>query len=208
VVTRQLGRRRRVEACGAGVLLRQLLLSVTRQLRRPRLRDGGGDAPAAWRDDLRMVTRPRCSECRKTFTPSPCAGSKQKVCGPACRGRRDRKLTRARRRGEIEAYRADERERQASRRSGVRAARGGGAGGACHAPRWAPKSSEVQDEFVEILVRLRGVSRATLVRARSLKRAPARRMVVTAGEVSRATLDVQVCDSTGRSGPILGTCHA
>jgi hypothetical protein len=127
-----------------------------------------------------MVTRPRCSECRKTFTPSPRAGSKQKACSAKCSAARERRLARARRRRDIEAYRNDELERQhASRRKQAEAARGGGSGDARHAEESAPKSLETQDKVVEIVVRVPELSRGTIVRVRSLKRLPALEILVT-----------------------------
>jgi hypothetical protein len=127
-----------------------------------------------------MVTRKRCSECRKTFTPSPRAGSTQRVCGAKCRATRDRDLARARRRSDLDAHRSDECERQQTcRRKRAEAAREEGSGGARHAPASAAKSLETQDEFVEIVVRLSKASRATIVRVRSLKRLPARKILAT-----------------------------
>jgi hypothetical protein len=131
-----------------------------------------------------MATRRRCTECRCVFTPSPRAQSTQRVCGPECRAARDRKLARARRRREVDAYRADERGRQQERRAAqaaraaeVRAgqaeaatpdaaqARAVTAGGGCHAPPSASNPSESLDEIVRFVDRRLEVSRASLLRA-------------------------------------------
>jgi hypothetical protein len=118
------------------------------------------------------------------FTPSPQAQSTQRVCGPECRVARDRKLARARRRREVEAYRADERGRQQERRAAQAAraaetctaqgeaatpeaaqARAAAAGGGCHAPPSASKPSESLEEVVRFVDRRLEASRASLLRA-------------------------------------------
>ena len=109
----------------------------------------------------------RCTECRRTFVPAasakttppgsetPAAKTTQRVCGAACRAARDRKLARARRRRDVEAYRADEQARQQAFRE--RRAAG-------HAGASAPKSEISQDEVAVIVARVLEASRATLVR--------------------------------------------
>lgn len=109
-----------------------------------------------------MVTRSRCKVCRKRFIASRQSGQKQGVCSEACRVRRRRKLARERRCKDVEAFRADERERQSRRRGKLAAARASMvAGGAetvsgteapkCHVPASALKSLELQEEIHRIL---------------------------------------------------------
>jgi len=109
-----------------------------------------------------MVTRSRCSECRKRFVASRQAGEDQRTCCETCRVLRRRKCARKRRRRDVEAYRADERERQRLRRARLAAARAQGelpvaegdlqakAGGG-HVPASALKSLELQEEIHRIL---------------------------------------------------------
>ena len=59
-----------------------------------------------------MQKRCRCSECRRSFEPSPRAGKRARVCGPECRRLRRRRQKKRRREADLEGYRADERERQ------------------------------------------------------------------------------------------------
>jgi hypothetical protein len=129
-----------------------------------------------------MSARRRCTECRKTFDPAITARDTQRVCGAACRASRDRRLARARRRRELDDYRADERERQCTRRE-RREADG------CHAPPSAPKCAELPREVVEIVDRLVRVSRATLLRQiRGFFQRGVAPGVAKAGAMSRATL--------------------
>jgi len=96
----------------------------------------------------------------KTTPPgseAPAARTTQRVCGAACRAARDRKLARARRRRDVEAYRADEQARQQACRERRAVAAG-------HAGASAPKSSISQDEVAVIVARVLEASRATLVR--------------------------------------------
>lgn len=65
-----------------------------------------------------MSHRKRCTECRRRFKPSVTAKERQLVCGSSCRQSRRNRLARARRQHDLEAARADERERQTRRRAG------------------------------------------------------------------------------------------
>jgi len=111
-----------------------------------------------------MVTRKRCSECGRRYTPSPRAQSTQRVCGAACRAARDRKLARARRRREIDDYRADERVRQRASRAARAKAPTAEVGASCHAAPSASKPSELPEEVVQLLEHAVAASRATLLR--------------------------------------------
>lgn len=155
-----------------------------------------------------MVTRRRCSECRCPFTPSRRALLTQRVCGAECRAARDRKLARARRRREIEDYRADEQLRQEASRG--RRAKGplAATGDVCHAPASASKSSELPEKVVRFVDRAVEASRATLLRVLSRNWPRPRENVAAAGEVSRASFGVQVPDLTARCDENLGRCHA
>lgn len=103
----------------------------------------------------------RCSECRRTFTPSVRAISSQKVCSAECRRRRDRKLARRRRDEELEAFREDERGRQrahrAKRREGSERENG-------HAPACGCKQRDLQAKVVIFVDRALARSRASLLR--------------------------------------------
>ena len=85
-----------------------------------------------------MVTRCRCTECRKRFVASPRAGKEQCTCSDACRVLRRRKLARERRGKDLEGYRADERVRQRQRRARLQAQCAQGGSGRetleCHVP--------------------------------------------------------------------------
>jgi len=102
-----------------------------------------------------MVTRCRCTECRKRFVASPRAGKEQCTCSDACRVLRRRKLARERRGKDLEGYRADERVRQRQRRARLQAqcVQGGWGGETleCHVPASALKSLELQEEIHQIL---------------------------------------------------------
>jgi hypothetical protein len=141
------------------------------------------------------------------------------VCGPACRAARDRKLSRARRRREIEDYRADERERQRQSRQARRAkahsaearsaeARSAEANPVGHAPASAAKPRQLPPEVVEWVERAVDRSRASLMR--DLRRFwPSRsESVAASGEVSRASFGGQVMDSAKQSGTIMDGGHA
>ena len=71
----------------------------------------------------RAMARRRCSECRKRYTPNLRAFTHQRVCGEACRRRRRNRLARRRRGDDLDAQRADERERQLKRRDTAKAAK-------------------------------------------------------------------------------------
>ena len=100
----------------------------------------------------------RCTECRKTFTPSPRAGSRQRVCGTACRLRRNRKLARRRRREDLLECREDERVRQVAHRAKVRSGR------VCHAQPSDAKTSKLHKKVATLVDRSLARSRATLLR--------------------------------------------
>jgi hypothetical protein len=72
----------------------------------------------------------QCTECRKAFVPNASARKTQKTCGrKACRDERRWRHARRRRRSDLAAYRADERERQQRRRARLKEEReGAGAG--------------------------------------------------------------------------------
>jgi len=155
-----------------------------------------------------MASRRRCTECRRTFTPSPRALATQCVCGPACRAARDRKLARARRRREIDDYRADECDRQRASRAGrARSATTVGVPPGCHAPPSASKSPDLRKEIAQIVERIVARSRATL--EHDLRRIwPRQREIVARpGAASRASFGAQACDSEGQSGAIPACCH-
>jgi hypothetical protein len=115
------------------------------------------------------------------FTPSPRAQLTQRVCGPACRVARNRKLARARRRRDEDGYRADECRRQQERREAhasrasttgaAEAAAKAGTSGAtevrrgCHAPPSVSKSLKLLDDLVQFVDRRLEASRASLLRA-------------------------------------------
>jgi hypothetical protein len=155
-----------------------------------------------------MATRRRCSECRCSFTPSPRARTTQQVCGPGCRAVRDRKLARARRRADIEGYRADERRRQQARRAERAEARSVEAPRDGHVPASAAKHSKMREEFARFVDRAVEASRATLLR--DLRREWPRlcEILVTGGEVSRASFRGQAADLTAQSATIVDGCHA
>lgn len=59
------------------------------------------------------ISRRRCTECRRWFTPSAQTAHNQKTCGrPGCRRRRRARLTRRRRALSLQDSRVSERERQ------------------------------------------------------------------------------------------------
>lgn len=156
-----------------------------------------------------MGIRRRCTECRRSFIPSPRALATQRVCGPECRATRDRKQARKRRRDDLDAYREDELRRQQEARARRAAAPSPPpAPPGCHAPPSPPKSTDLQEEFVRILARLVEVSRATLRREGRRRAAPMRPIVAKAPPASRATFGLQVCDPTRDPGAILAACHA
>ncbi len=144
-----------------------------------------------------MVLCRRCSECRRTFKVSPSARKTQRVCGAACRAKRDRRLARARRRREIDEARIEERERQSAWRE-VRSKAG------CHAPASEPKCSFSLNEIGQFVDRALELSRATLVRE---VRGILRRFATNRGSdeggqapLSRASLAAQAVDTMAVSG--------
>jgi len=155
-----------------------------------------------------MATRRRCSECRCTFTPSPRARTTQQVCGPSCRAVRDRKLARARRRADIEGFRADELRRQQASRAARAEARGVAAPRDGHAPASAAKYAEVREEVAQFVDRAVAASRATLLRDLRREWPRLREILVTGRDVSRASFRGQVLDLTAQSPGIVDTCHA
>lgn len=160
-----------------------------------------------------MGTRRRCTEYRRTFHPSLRASATARVCGPACRAARDRKLARARRRGDLDAHRANERTRQQdchARRAGTNAVAppAGPRHAEGHAPPSVPKRRESPKNLVAIVDHALARSRATLLRDLLQKRPPERASVVTLWPVSRGSFGAQSCDPTGKTGAILGACHA
>jgi hypothetical protein len=155
-----------------------------------------------------MVTRRRCSECGGGYTPSPRAGSRQRVCGPECRASRDRKLARGRRRRDVDAYRADERVRQRASRDSRAKARAAASGAPCHGPPSAPKSSELPEEVVRFLDRAFEASRASMLHDLRREWLRLRESVAKGEGVSRASFGDQVPASAARSGPDLARRHA
>jgi hypothetical protein len=155
-----------------------------------------------------MTTRRRCSECRCPFTPSPRALSTQRVCGAECRAARDRKLARARRRREIEGYRADERIRQKASRKRRAEAPAVAPDGACHGPPSPRNPAELPEEVVRFVDRALGASRATLLRDLSRIWLRRRENVATVGTVSRASFGAERPDPTAQSEAQSGRRHA
>jgi hypothetical protein len=98
-----------------------------------------------------MLTRCRCTECRKRFVASPNSGSKQRVCSESCRVIRRRKLARQRRQQDVESFRADERERQSRRRLGLAQTPLEPCDPKCHVPASVLKCLELQEEVHRIL---------------------------------------------------------
>jgi len=107
------------------------------------------------------TTRARCGECRKTFTPSPTAAERQRVCGESCRLARRRKLARDRRAADLAGYREDERARQRVHRAKARDAP---AGAVRHAPGKPPKGWKAPVKMVQFVDRALALSRASLLR--------------------------------------------
>jgi hypothetical protein len=103
-----------------------------------------------------MAKRPRCTECRRRYTPAATTSDRQKTCGPACRLVRRRKQARARRRRDPEGYRAAERARQDVHRAERPAANESG----CHAPASAAISVELQGKVRRIVDKAARLSRA------------------------------------------------
>jgi hypothetical protein len=104
-----------------------------------------------------MAQRPRCTECRKRFTPALTTGDRQKTCGPECRLARRRKQSRARRRRDDDDYRAAERARQGVHREKQQEQLGGSG---CHAPASAAIPLELRDKVHQIVDEAARLSRA------------------------------------------------
>ncbi len=122
-----------------------------------------------------MGVKIRCTECRKTVPAAPSAKGKQRVCSQACRKKRNRKLARKRRRGELQEYRQDEvirkraqRRRERERKSRQRALTAEPesvswqAGADCHAPGSTYNLAEVLHKVDKIVDETFAVSRARL----------------------------------------------
>jgi hypothetical protein len=149
-----------------------------------------------------MSASRRCTECRKTFTPARSASSTQRVCGAACRVKRDRSFARSRRLLDLEGSRAEERARQQTRRDAL--ARLG-----CHAPASRRKCPLSSEEVGRIVDRVLGRSRATLVRD---VRGILLRFASISGEppappgpMSRASLGAQEVDNSDEFGESLAS---
>ena len=148
-----------------------------------------------------MVPRRRCTECRKTFSPAATARRTQRVCCATCRAARDRRLARARRRRELGDFRADERERQRTRRE-----RPGGEG--CHAPPSTRNYPQLPREVVDFVDRLTRLSRASLLRRlHEFFRHGMAPGVAKAGAMSRASLEAKAQENTADRGKNVATGH-
>ena len=107
--------------------------------------------------DAAAMAQHRCTECRKWFKPAATAREHQRVCGRGCRQLRRNRLARRRRGGEVEEWRADERERQHTRRKAAKE-------GPCHEPASDGKYAEVLAKLQQIVDKAVDVSRATFRR--------------------------------------------
>lgn len=142
----------------------------------------------------------RCTECRCVIRSAK-ATSKQRVCGPACRAKRDSKLQRARRRRDIEDHRADERERQRA----SRARRRGEA--TCHAPPAESKAAKVKDKLGQIVDGAPPLSRASLEQQVAELMPMLRQIVANHAPVTRDLTPPSIgYQNEFRQNP--GTCHA
>jgi hypothetical protein len=79
------------------------------------------------------------------------------VCGPECRQLRRNRLARRRRGGEVEEWRADERERQRTRRKVAK-------DGRCHEPASGGKCADILEKLQQIVDKAVDLSRATFRR--------------------------------------------
>lgn len=104
-----------------------------------------------------MAQRPRCTECRKRFTPAVTTGDRQKTCGRECRLARRRRQARARRRRDDDGHRAAERARQSVHRE-KQQTRMDPSG--CHAPASAAIRLELRDKVHQIVDEAARLSRA------------------------------------------------
>ena len=141
--------------------------------------------------------RRRCAECRCYYEAAASAARSQRVCGPACRKARQRKLARARRALAVDDYRVDERLRQQKSRAARK-------GGSCHAPPSAPKYADIKRKLLDSWDTAAAASRASLERrlpgiVRALLR-PDGTAQATDAALSRATLPSQAAGSAGERG--------
>jgi Ni/Co efflux regulator RcnB len=102
--------------------------------------------------------RRRCTECRTMFVAAASASATQRVCSIECRGVRDRKQARERRRRDVDEARADERERQRGSRDRRSATSG------CHVGPSEDKCPLSRAEVGQFVDQALALSRATLVR--------------------------------------------
>jgi len=119
-----------------------------------------------------MVVKIRCSVCGTTVAASPSAGSAQRVCGKACRKKRNRMLARKRRRARLLEYRQDELKRKREQRAREKAARSALTAGQesasrqdfepCHAPGSVGNLPEVLAKADQIVDKALAMSRARL----------------------------------------------
>lgn len=112
--------------------------------------------------------RQRCTECRAWYRRAPTASTSQKVCGPACRKVRNRKLAGVRRSKDPWGFREDERRRQRESRARRKTAAATGVTGPPvtrgHAPSSAPNTRQLQRKVLEAWDTQSAVSRATFAR--------------------------------------------
>ena len=134
--------------------------------------------------------RKRCSECRRWFEPSRTAERSQKTCSRRCREKRQRKLSKRRRKRDLEGYRADERQRQSDFR-------------------------ERRREQVDEGVKNPQVSRATLSQQDAVLKGEIVKNWDRQMELSRARFERRIGHLLGRAGQKLGQtgtrigdCHA
>lgn len=143
----------------------------------------------------RSPARQRCTECRAWFHPRPSARHTQKVCGAACRRRRDNALAQRRREEHLDAAREDERLRQKKCRTSRRAPGDASPSPPCHAPPSDDNLAKLQKKVLEEWDKEAALSRATLQRAMARILAGSTRFsgTTTPGSppVSRASLDRQ-----------------
>lgn len=155
------------------------------------------DVTGSHRDRTLGLMRRRCTECRQMFTVAASARATQRVCGSACRRRRDRKLARQRRRRDLDDARADERVRQrASRvRRADEATKAATMESGCHAPPSAAKLLLSRQEVTEFVNRALALSRATLVR--DLRGALGRYVAKSGGGSVAVTRDPRSASAAG-----------
>jgi hypothetical protein len=103
-----------------------------------------------------MVTRCRCTECRKRFEAATTTGKRQRTCSKECRLERRRKQAKRRRLADLESYRAEECERQQMRRDPLVQP---GSDGKCHGPTSSAKALELLPKIRQIVDKALRVSR-------------------------------------------------